>query len=277
MGKRVRKKSIAARLLTWLLLLAALTGYLWWGNTTVTVTDISVTLSDLPDAFSGYRIAQISDLHNAQFGENNEHLLVKLAQCQPDIIVLTGDLFDSNHPDLDVAASFASNAARIAPTYYVTGNHEGFARKEYAQLKPQLLEAGVLVLENKIVELERNGETVSLIGLHDNWFTSVPDTAAELVPSAGECSILLAHRPEFADSYTKAGADLVLSGHVHGGQFRLPFVGGLLSPGLGFFPEYDAGLYKIGETQLIVSRGLGNSRIPVRINNRPEIVLAVLN
>ena len=115
MGKRIRKKSIAARLLTWLILLAALAGYLWWGNTSVMVSEIAVTLSDLPDAFSGYRIAQISDLHNAQFGEDNELLLDKLAQCRPDIIVLTGDLFDSNHPDLDVAANFAAAAARIAP------------------------------------------------------------------------------------------------------------------------------------------------------------------
>ena len=277
MGKRVRKRSIASRFLTWIVLLAALAGYLWWSNTTIMVTEISVSLSDLPAAFSDYRIAQISDLHNAQFGEDNEILLDKLAQCSPDIIVLTGDLFDSNHPDIDIAAKFAADAARIAPTYYVTGNHEGFARKDYANLKPQLIEAGVQVLENKIVELERSGETVSLIGLHDNWFTSVPDTVAELLPAAGDCSILLAHRPEFADNYANAGADLVLSGHVHGGQFRIPLLGGLLSPGLGFFPEYDAGLYQVQNTQLIVSRGLGNSRIPIRINNRPEIVLAVLN
>lgn len=271
------KKTAARKLFSCLLLLGALAGYICWGNSALMTTEISVTLADLPEAFSGYRIAQISDLHNAQFGKDNERLLDILAQCRPDIIVLTGDLFDSNHPDLEVAALFAANAARIAPTYYVTGNHEGFARKEYAQLKPNLTEAGVHVLENRIVQLERSGETLSLVGLHDNWFTDVPETVSALVPSAGECTVLLAHRPEFADSYAEAGADLVLSGHVHGGQFRLPFIGGLLSPGIGFFPEYDSGLYKIGDTQLIVSRGLGNSRIPFRFNNRPEIVLAVLN
>ena len=276
-GKRIRKKSIAGRLLTWLVLLAALAGYIWWGNRALMTTEIAVTLADLPEAFSGFRIAQISDLHNAQFGEDNERLLDKLVQCRPDIIVLTGDLFDSNHPDLDIAARFAADAARIAPTYYVTGNHEGFARKDYTKLKSQLLEAGVQVLENKIVELERSGETVSLIGLHDNWFTSVPETVAELVPLAGECSILLAHRPEMAEAYAETGVDLVFSGHAHGGQFRLPFIGGILSPGQGFLPQYDAGLYQVQNTQLIVSRGLGNSRFPFRFNNRPEIVLAVLN
>ena len=276
MGKRVRKRSITSRLLTWMVLLTALAGYLWWGNTTITVTEITASPNDLPAAFSGYRIAQISDLHNAQFGEDNEFLLDKLAQCKPDIIILTGDLIDSKHPDVDIAAEFAACAARMAPTYYVTGNHEGFALKDYARLKTAMKESGVHVLENQMVTLEKDGATLSLIGLHDPNFTSVRDSLTALAPQAGDFTVLLAHRPELADTYAEAGMDLVFSGHAHGGQFRLPLLGGILSPGLGFFPEYDAGLYQLENTRLIVSRGLGNSRIPIRINNRPEIVLAVL-
>ena len=277
MGRRVRKKSIASRILTWLILLAALVGYILWGNSTIMVSEIPVTLADLPEAFSGYRIAQISDLHNASFGEDNELLLDKLAQCAPDIIVLTGDLFDCNRTDVDVAARFAADAARMAPTYYVTGNHEAYSLTEYKQLKSALQEAGVTLLENKLVELEKDAASISLLGLHDPGFTSVQDSLTALAPQAGPCTILLAHRPELVESYARAGMDLVFSGHAHGGQFRLPFLGGILSPGQGFLPEYDSGLYQVQDTQLIVSRGLGNSRFPFRLNNRPEIVLAVLN
>ena len=274
---RRKRSSIGRRILTWLALLCVLAGYILWGNSAIMVTEIPVTLADLPEAFSGYRIAQISDLHNAQFGEDNELLLDKLAQCTPDIIVLTGDLFDSNHTDVDVAARFAADAARMAPTYYVTGNHEAYALTAYKQLKSAMLEAGVHVLENKIVTLEQDGQTISLIGIHDPGFTRVEDMLTELAPQAGACSILLAHRPELVGYYAGAGVDLVFSGHAHGGQFRLPFLGGILSPGQGFLPEYDAGLYQVEHTQLIVSRGLGNSRFPFRLNNRPEIILAVLN
>ena len=280
-GKRVRKSvrrmSIAGRLLTCLVLLAALTGYVLWGNSAVTVTEIPVTLSDLPEAFSGYRIAQISDLHNAQFGQDNERLLDKLAQSRPDIIVLTGDLFDCNRTDVDIAAQFAAAAARMAPTYYVTGNHEAYALASYKQLKAAMQESGVHLLENSLVTLEQDGQTISLIGVHDSGFTNVQDSLTELVPQAEDCSILLAHRPELIGSYAGAGVDLVFSGHAHGGQFRLPFLGGILAPGQGLLPEYDAGLYQLQNTQLIVSRGLGNSRFPFRFNNRPEIVLAVLS
>ena len=274
---RRKRNSVGRRILTWLALLCILAGYILWGNSAVTVTEIPVTLADLPEAFSGYRIAQISDLHNTQFGEDNELLLDKLAGCRPDIIVLTGDLFDCNRTDVDVAARFAADAARMAPTYYVTGNHEAYALSAYKQLKTALNDAGIHVLENKIATLEQGGQTVSLMGIHDPGFTSVEDSLTELAPQAGDCSILLAHRPELVDYYAGAGVDLVFSGHAHGGQFRLPFLGGILAPGQGILPEYDSGLYQVENTQLIVSRGLGNSRFPFRFNNRPEIILAVLN
>lgn len=271
------KKHILRRFCVCLLLLSTLVGYIRWGNSALMVSEISVTLSDLPGDFSGFRIAQISDLHNAQFGQNNELLLDELARCRPDIIVITGDLFDSNHPDIGIAAEFAAAAARMAPTYYVTGNHEGYDLKNYALLKPALKDSGVHVLENQRITLEKDAGVLSLIGLHDPNFTDVRDVLPTLTTKSEACTILLAHRPELAEVYAASGADLVFSGHAHGGQFRLPFVGGILSPGQGFLPEYDSGLYQVENTQLIVSRGLGNSRFPFRINNRPEIVLAVLN
>ena len=151
-------------------------------------------------------------MHNAEFGEENAHLLNILSESKPDIIAITGDLVDAQHTDIDTALSFVEKADRIAPVYYVTGNHEA-SLPQYDELKTGLEAAGV---------------------------------------------------------------DLVLSGHAHGGQFRLPLIGGLVAPNQGFFPKYDAGLYTDGGTNMVVSRGLGNSIIPLRFNNRPEIVLVEL-
>ena len=262
--------------LIWAAVLAALALYILWGNRALTLTQISVALPDLPAVFSGYRICQVSDLHNTSFGEENSALLEMIANCDPDIIVLTGDLIDAHRTNVDVAVQFAADATEIAPVYYVTGNHEASALKAYKPLKAALAEAGVTVMENKLVTLERGGASISLMGIHDKGFTDLSASLTALAPQAAPCTVLLAHRPEYIGTYAGAGVDLVFSGHAHGGQFRLPFFGGILAPGQGFFPEYDAGLYQVQDTQLIVSRGLGNSRFPFRLNNRPEVILAQL-
>ena len=271
------RRMILRRILVWLALLAALSGYIWWGNTSIKVTEIPVSAPGLPESFSGFRIAQVSDLHNTSFGENNATFLNNLTRCQPDIIVLTGDMIDSYHTDVEVSIQFVRQAAEIAPTYYVTGNHEARVRTEYEILRAAMLECGVQVLENELVTLERGDDTITLVGLHDPNFSSVEDHLTALAPQAEGFTILLAHHPELVGYYAGAGMDLVFSGHAHGGQFRFPLLGGLIAPGQGLFPEYDAGLYQVQDTQMIVSRGLGNSAFPFRLNNRPEIVLAVLN
>ncbi len=265
-----------------------LIAWMIWSNTAPTVNKITLSSERLPKSFSGYRIAQVSDLHNAKFGDKNEKLLDMLSKSSPDIITITGDLVDSRRTDLDVALDFAEKAAKIAPTYYVSGNHE--ARIEnYDKLKEGLLSAGVTVLEDEAVALEKDGEALLLIGLDDPDFSAKGDSFEEvssmistklkeaLSDSKIKYSILLSHRPEFFDVYVSCGIDLVLSGHTHGGQFRLPFIGGLYAPGQGFFPKYDAGMYSKETTSMAVSRGLGNSVIPLRINNRPELVLIELN
>jgi len=273
----MKLRTYIRRLLILTAVLAALAGYVWWGNGALMLTRIPVSLPELPAEFSGFRICQVSDLHNASFGEENADLLRMIDECEPDIIVLTGDLIDAHRTDVEVSAGFAAEAAKIAPVYYVTGNHEASARKEYKQMKAAMEAAGVNVLENELVTLERGEAVVSLMGIHDRGFTDLSDSLTALAPQAEGCTILLAHRPEYIGTYAGAGADLVFSGHAHGGQFRFPFVGGILAPGQGFFPEYDAGLYQVQGTQLIVSRGLGNSRFPFRLNNRPEVILAELS
>lgn len=258
-----------------------------WGNTALMVSTISISSSHIPAAFSGFRIAQVSDLHNAEFGRNNAELLSLLSESRPDIIVITGDLIDANHTDVGIALGFVQESVRIAPTYYVTGNHEA-ASPQYDTLKAGLEAAGIIVLEDETVYIEQGGETISLLGLADPDFTIRGDMFGEvpamvstklrnLVEDESRYTILLSHRPELFETYVDGGIDLVFSGHAHGGQFRLPFIGGLVAPNQGLFPKYDAGLYTDGNTSMVVSRGIGNSIIPFRFNNRPEIVLVELN
>ena len=285
-GKTARQEQRAARLIT-AALLALFAAWLIWGNTALMISRVTVKDEGIPAAFDGLRIAQVSDLHNAEFGEGNTRLLDMLRNAAPDIIVITGDLVDANRTDIPLALHFASEAVKIAPVYYVTGNHEG-ALRSYGTLREGLEQAGVTVLKNAATALERGGESVKLIGLDDVNFafreelSSGPGALLEEKLNTLDVgvgfSIVLAHRPEYIDYYAAAaaGAGLVLSGHAHGGQFRLPFIGGLIAPGQGLFPKYDAGLYRSGGTQMVVSRGLGNSVIPLRVNNRPEIVLVTL-
>lgn len=264
-----------------LTLAAVLSVWLIWGNITVQLTTLTVTDEDLPDVFDGYKIAQISDLHNAEFGKDNDVMVNMLAEQEPDIIVITGDMVDSNHTDVEVATAFARKAAAIAPCYYVTGNHEGWLDKEYERLEKGLTEAGVTVLHDKAVLLERGGEVIQLIGVDDPtfryYFGGEPFAAQlEKLKDDEKFTVLLSHRPELFEDYVQEEFDIVFSGHAHGGQVRLPFVGGLIAPVQGFFPDYDAGAYTEGTTTMVVSRGIGNSVVPLRVNNRPEIMVVEL-
>ena len=237
MFKRILTKKKTICILSGILLILIV--WTAWGNTALELNTYTISSRGLPDAFDGYRIAQVSDLHNAEFGDGNQRLLDMLREAEPDMIAITGDLIDSRKTNIAVALAFAEEAVRIAPCYYVSGNHEARV-PEYRELKAGLEAAGVTVLE-------------------DASFT-----------------ILLSHRPELFDTYAAHEMDLVLTGHAHGGQFRLPLIGGLIAPNQGLFPKYDDGLYSEGNTNMIVSRGLGNSIIPFRFNNRPEVVLIEL-
>jgi len=267
------------------LLLMVLAGWTLWGNTALELNTYTVTNEKLPQSFDGYRIVHISDLHNAQMGEGNENLLSMLRKAEPDMIAITGDLVDSRKLDMDIALAFIREAVKIAPCYYVTGNHEG-RLSNYDVLKVQMETAGVTVLEDAAVEITREGESITLIGLHDPSFHGIyePENIEKLADTQltglytnkTAFTVMLFHRPSYFEVYATHGVDLVLSGHMHGGQFRLPFVGGLYTPSHGFFPDYDAGLYTEGNTAMLVSRGIGNSAFPFRFNNRPEVLLIEL-
>ena len=277
------------KVMKWLVILfAALAFILWiaWGNTALETTRIQIVSERIPTSFDGWRIAQVSDLHNGEFGEENENLLMLLRAEQPDMIALTGDLVDSIHTDMDRAVKFAEEAVQIAPCYFVTGNHEARLEEQYEELERRLEAVGVTVLRDEAVTLDREGGVIQLIGLDDPRFEEQDEELKDSLAyfeeklSAMELAdgyrILLSHRPETFDAYVNQQIDLVLTGHAHGGQFRLPVVGGLIAPNQGLFPKYDAGLYVEGRTNMIVSRGLGNSVFPFRVNNRPEVVIATL-
>ena len=265
--------------------LVALVIWIAWGNTALELNTYTISSSKLPQSFDGYRIAHVSDLHNTEMGKNNEKLLAMLRDADPDMIAITGDLIDSRNTDIEVALKFVREAVKIAPCYYVTGNHEARVN-EYGELKAGMETAGVTVLEDVRTEISMEGATITLIGVNDPSYQTdylfgdsetVLNTKLEkLHTENGEFTVLLSHRPELFDTYADHGLDLVLSGHAHGGQFRLPFIGGLVAPNQGLFPEYDAGIYTEDNTNMIVSRGVGNSILPFRINNRPEVILIEL-
>ena len=267
------------------IVLVALVIGIAWGNTALELNTYTISSSKLPQSFDGYRIAHVSDLHNTEMGKDNEKLLAMLRDAAPDMIAITGDLVDSRNTDIEVALQFVREAVKIAPCYYVTGNHEARI-SEYDELKEAMEAAGVTVLKDAQTEISLTGEFITLIGVNDPSYqtdylfgdakTVMNTKLEELHTEQDRFTILLSHRPELFDTYADHSIDLVLSGHAHGGQFRLPFIGGLVAPNQGLFPEYDAGIYTEGNTNMLVSRGVGNSILPFRINNHPEVILIEL-
>ena len=263
-------------------LLLALIVWVIWADTALEINTYTISSPRLPENFDGFRIAHLSDIHNAE----NADLLPLLQQTQPDIIVITGDFIDSGDTRVDIALAFAREAMGIAPCYYVTGNHEARIPVEYQQLKAGMEAAGVIVLENAKTRISLEGQAITVIGVDDpSYETEYPignsvgviQKHLDMLQSDGDgFTLLLSHRPELFEIYVDCGIDLTLSGHAHGGQVRLPFLGGIVAPGQGLFPEYDAGLFEEGNCRMIVSRGIGSSSFPFRFNNRPEIVLIEL-
>ena len=256
-----------------------------WGNNALELNSYSIASNSLPKEFDGFRIAHVSDLHNAEMGKDNEKLISMLADAEPDIIVITGDMIDSRNTKVDVALNFAEQAVKIAPCYYVTGNHEARV-DEYRGLKVGLIELGVTVLEDAKTQIVLSGESITLVGVDDPSFqtdylfgddeTVMNSELNELINEEDGYVILLSHRPELFDTYVENKVNLIFSGHAHGGQFRIPFIGGVVAPNQGVFPKYDAGIFTEGNTNMVVSKGVGNSIIPFRVCNRPEVILIEL-
>jgi len=279
---RRRRRSLRSLFLL-LLVLAASVCFFRWSNSALQLTRFDPVFTELPQGFDGCRIVVLGDLHSTEFGENNERLLSAVESQSPDYIFLAGDLLDSiREVPEDYAAKTAAALSDIAPTYYVTGNHE-WAIGGVPELKKTMEARGVTVLANAHLTLERNGDTIVLAGIDDpNGYAdqkTSEEVAAEVYAACGDPFwVLLAHRNNlFEDRYSLLGADLVVSGHGHGGLIRLPFTDGLLSTEHTFFPTYTAGLYEKNGSALFVTRGLGNSGPTFRLFNRPEVAVLTLH
>lgn len=270
------KKIPHKKILILILIIIILIPFCLYQNKHLVITTYTYESEKLGADLDGYRIVQISDLHNAEFGKENKKLLETIRSCSPDIIVITGDLVDSNHTNVERAVAFVKEAVKIAPVYYVTGNHEYWLDpSENEQMMQGILAAGAYDLDDEAVCIEKGDSSFMLIGLDDQHLSD--ETLKNLLQEQkNELSIVLAHEPQYLQNYANAGADLVLTGHAHGGQIRLPFVGGIVAPDQGFLPEYTSGKYNRADTEMIVSRGLGNSIIPVRLFNYPEVVCVEL-
>lgn len=283
--------------------------FVHYQNKAIMTTEYEIRSKGVTGALDGFRIVQVSDLHDAEFGFQNENLVEAVKRANPDLIAITGDFVHND--TLDNAMAFARHAVSIAPVAYIPGNHEP-ASPRYPELRTKLMSAGVTVLEDAVVTDRMLGlgapagrgllrsPRISVIGLADQLFSpwvdrASPETLMErkldaLLPKAEGMEqaesgagtsrrpfrILLAHRPEFFASYARDGIDLVLAGHAHGGQWRVPVLGGLYAPSQGLFPKYASGVHTEGTTTMVVSRGLGNSGFPLRLNNRPEVVVVTL-
>lgn len=269
--------------------------WLWRENNSLTNSIVTVKNRKIPMEFSGFRIVQVSDLHNKKFGRGQRKLLKKIKALQPDLVVITGDLIYAAHLKslrsycpMKNAADFVKGVVNLAPTVYVPGNHEGRTER-YPELLEILQRSGVRVLYEEAIPLERADERIYLIGSgtadleqQERKGTCAVEKmigairgAVDTTPESGY-RILLAHHPEYFEEYCGTGAELVFAGHAHGGQIRIPGIGALFAPGQGTFPDYVSGFYKKDRTNMVVSRGLGRSLFPFRIFNRPELVCVTL-
>lgn len=250
---------IAGALIIWL--------FVWFNNSCLKVTRRKIKIDGAPKL----KIVHLTDLHGKRFSKKNSRLIKKVARESPGFIAVTGDIIHRYTPENKEAALEAvSSLKEIAPVLYVSGNHE-MRNKGYGFFRKELTEAGAEVLDDRAVTVCG----VTVVGL--NCASLRNDKINKITPSSSP-KILLAHEPQFFGKYAAAGYDLVLCGHAHGGQWRIPFTGiGVFSPGQGLFPKYTSGVYVMGNSQMEVSRGLGNSECPLRLFNRPEIVVIEIN
>lgn len=235
----------------------------------------------------------ITDLHSNSYGENNQRLLNAIRTQKPDLILIGGDMFVKDpEPDMTTALSFVEQLVQFAPVYYANGNHEKKvmdyweeSKDAFETYKSQLEKLGVTYLVNDSSVITYKGRNIEIAGLdlelrdYRKIWHSTELTVKELkekIPkrkSSTDYRILLAHNPKYFDLYAKLDVELVLSGHVHGGIMILPVLGGVIAPDLRLFPKYDYGIFELGRTKMILSKGLGVHSIRLRVFNKPELTV----
>ena len=275
-----RRRGCLHSLFLLLLVAVIVAGFWYYENNVIQTERFDLYSPRLPEAFDGFRVVELADLHGKAFGENSEDLLEAVGKAEPDLIAICGDMADEK-THWQSMADLAADLVEIAPTVYVSGNHE-WAMEAPWDFFALLETTGVTVLHNTYYRLTLEGESIILAGVDDPngpYDQKTPQALVEEIHAAcgGDPYIrLLAHRNDQLEQWASLGVDTVLAGHGHGGVIRLPFVGGLLGTDRELFPEYTAGLYEQGRTDMVISRGLGDAGIQFRVFNRPHLPVIVL-
>ncbi|MDR3207414.1 MAG: metallophosphoesterase [Oscillospiraceae bacterium] len=275
--RRRKRKRPTLWVSAFLLVCLAVEGYV--SNRVLETSRYTIVSERLPAAFDGFKIVHLSDWHDARFGPDNRELIELVRAEKPDMIALTGDFveFLSDLPDME---SLCRALVDIAPTYYVTGNHE-WARVIVRPLRALLDSCGVVNLDNRVETISRNGASIRLVGIEDLNGPSDQRPLSEMVARARDGEdpylVMLCHRYDRWNEFVAQRVDLALTGHAHGGIIRLPFTDGIYGPGRVFFPQHTSGVTQEGRVFMVASRGLGTARhLPLRLFNRPEVVSVTL-
>lgn len=278
------KKIIKRLVIIFFILILACLASIWISYNWLTVTHFTVRSSKISEPF---RIVLVSDLHEHQFGRDNEKLAVKIREQSPDLIIIDGDMINGDSENADTAVELVRALKETAPVYYSFGNHEySYMEAGHGDLTEELEAAGAVVLNYQSIDIDVKGNQIRLGGLYEYGFETGMQSEEEnerAIPYLEEYAdtdrylIMCAHRPESFYPWDMAdqwGIDLVLSGHLHGGQVIIPGVGGLYNSLDGFFPKFDYGQYKLGDSDMVITRGLGsNPKMLPRFNNPPEIAV----
>ncbi|MBJ6801172.1 metallophosphoesterase [Geomonas propionica] len=251
--------------------------YLYYQRVSVAVRRYRVPVQNLPRPFHGFTILHITDLHDKEFGEHGKDLLAILRGLSFDLLAVTGDLVLRTSPKVDAALELIRGIGGFSksPAFSVSGNHEWGAQLA-PQVNAKLEQAGVRVLTNESEVLRRGEDRLWVVGVDDPVTGRANLTQALSPTDARQPRLLLAHAPHPFPQAVQAGVDLMLVGHTHGGQIRVPLIGAPYIPSMGYLPRWDYGLYRQGKSTMIVNGGLGESWFPIRINNPPEVALVTL-
>lgn len=267
------------KILIWVLAAALAAGFLLWDNLAICRETVPLMFLRLPSSFDGFRVVEIADLHGREFGPDSSRLLRQVEEARPDLIAIDGDLFDAD-TDPAMLSPLLTGLAEIAPTFYVTGNHE-WQVKDRPRILASMEKLGIRVLQNEYEVLVRGQDTLVVAGVDDPCGPRDRKSPAALMEEIRQAEgedafvLMLSHRNDALSLWASLGADLVLAGHAHGGVVRLPLAGGVFGNDRGLFPDFDAGPYYEKGTCLYVSRGLGPASF--RLFNRPHLPVLVLH
>ena len=271
-----------------LVAIAILSILIFLQNTLIEVSKYNIKSDKIPKEFNEFKIVHLSDFHSYGFFEDNFRMIEKINDEYPNIIVMTGDMVNKYDKNFEKFLNLAEDLSKKYEIYYIVGNHEMRLRKnDLNYIVQKLKKFEIKVLNDEKITIIREKEFINIYGINIplsfykvvNKPTNVEEVISSVLNKCNEkeYNILLAHNPLYFEEYSRENVDLILSGHVHGGMIRLPFIGAILSPERKFFPKYSSGVYEINNKKLLVSRGLGHSRPGIRLFNKREIVSITLN